>query len=83
MKEETPVALRAGIALAGGVLLSALPLNVSLKSNGAPELAFKAACAATGPTASSASSNGSCINAINWSCFWNGVEHPNMKWYVC
>jgi hypothetical protein len=75
MKDETAKSLRLGVALAGGALLTALPLGLTVNASGAPAVGFRDACAAT--TNLAIVQNGSCAPKTNWICGLNGTNYPD------
>ncbi|HXO85325.1 MAG TPA: hypothetical protein VN803_07350 [Gemmatimonadales bacterium] len=79
MKDETSKATRLGLALAGGALLTALPLGLTVKADGTPSVGFRDACAAT----SNVVQNGSCAPQWSWVCGLNGQNYNNKKYVGC
>jgi len=81
MKDETTVSKRLGLALAGGALLTALPLGLSVNKNGAPAIAWRDACAASVSVA--ALVDGSCAPKTGWICGLNGQNYPDKRYVAC
>lgn len=76
MKDVLPTSIRLGLTLAGGALLTALPVDLSVQSKDSlVSLKWQEACAMS--VGAALVQNGSCAPRSNWICGLNGQNYPN------
>ncbi len=81
MKEALSIRIPLGLTLAGGALLTALPVDLSISKSSPVSVGWHSACAMTSSAA--VLQNGSCAPATGWICGLNGQNYPNMLYLPC